>query len=138
MGNILKSDHEYDRVLSNPDNIIASDGLLDSLGDEWLQEAGLDHLVSWTCQMDFATFTLKGELVSFSLKKVSKSLAIKCSTGDVVNLLKDIHLRSFSIESVPMGLVLAEEYDDTVIVDVQFEDQYNSLVLVTLKQLQNN
>ena len=134
----MKPKKEYGRVLSNPDNFIASDGLLDSLGEEWLKSATPDDLVSWTCQLKFETFTLKGDLVSFSMKEKSKTLVIRCPTNKITNLLTDTHMISFSVESVPADITLQEEYGDRVIVDVQLEEQYNALVLVTLRRLLDN
>ena len=138
MSNTLEPSKEYNRVLSNPDNFIASDSLLEVLGSEWLNEESPNELVSWRCSLRFSNFSLGGELVSVSIKKKTKSLAIRCEAKDIMNLLNDTCLKSFCVESIPEGTVIVEEHGLPVMIDIQLEGSYHALVLVTLKQLQDN
>ena len=133
-----KGENELNRVLANPENLIASEGLLEAISDDWLEDAYPSQKISWICQMNFSTFQLRGELMSFSVKKNSKTIALSCSSKEVTNLLNDNILSSFSIESQPSVSTFHEAYGKEVIVDVQFEDQYNVLVLVTLHHHHNN
>jgi len=133
-----KGKNELNRVLTNPENLIVSEGLLEAISDDWLEDAYPSQKISWICQMNFSTFQLRGELMSFSVKKNLKTIAVSCSSKDVTSLLTDNVLSSFSIESVPSVNTFHEVYGKDVIVDVQFEDQYNALVLVTLHHHHNN
>jgi hypothetical protein len=133
-----KSESEWERILSNPDNVIVSDSLR-----EQLDSTGLEPRVSSlkvariTCYLKFKTHQLEGDLISYASDAESWTYVIAAPPEKLVNILYDDNLQLLQITDDviegKMSLEMLPE-DETPSLSWTREDEQNALLSLVIKK----
>ena len=130
-------EHEWQRVLSNPDNIIMSDSLKEQLDPiNLVSEIEAPKTLDIKCCIKFEELTIEGDLVEYTKKADSLVLTVTGSLEDCAPLIFEGDVKHVSIFNEIIGqqlniTVLAE--DDPIEISFIREDELHASIILTIK-----
>jgi hypothetical protein len=121
-----KAKKEWDRVMSNPDNLIISDSLIERVDPYNLGEIENPVQVKTICTFEFSEHTLSGEVLGFSNVEGQRTYTFASHVKDASKLMHSSDLKQFSMhvgtdELISMGNEHIKELNFNV--DVQSASQ---------------
>tara|TARA_Y100000310_G_C20659014_1_gene803603 strand:+ start:1555 stop:1956 length:402 start_codon:yes stop_codon:yes gene_type:complete len=129
----LNSDHELQRVLSNPDNLLMSDALEGMIDPNLLEDPDVWDAGDFTCTLEFIGFKIRGTLQSFSLDSEQKVVSILVVPSDAIKLLTGNFLKNYRCFNVAGDSIFEEDVEEEVYLDVQFQENESALVSIIVK-----
>ena len=131
----VENNHEYERTLANPPNLIMSDSLEGILDEDWSEELSPWETTDIKCEVHFSNYSIAGDLKGFSLSDSSFSLIIRSATSQAIQAIScyDTHINTVEC-SYPGGEIFwAKEFQKKSKVKVVLEEDNKSIVIVNLQ-----
>lgn len=88
---------EWNRVMSNPDNLIISDSLIERVDPYNLGEIENPIQVKPVCRFEFSDYTLSGEVLGFSNVEGQRTYTFAAHVKDASRLMHSSDLTQFSM-----------------------------------------
>ena len=92
-----KREKEWSRLMSNPDNLIISEGLVDRVDPYNLGEIENIPQVKPVCTFEFTSYTLSGEVLGFSNVEGQRTYTFASHVKDASKLMHSSSLKQFSM-----------------------------------------
>jgi hypothetical protein len=89
--------NEWNRIMSNPDNLILSDSLIERVDPYDLGEIENPIQVKPTCVFEFNDYTLAGEILGFSSINGLRTYTFSSLMRDASNLMNSSPFKKFSM-----------------------------------------
>jgi len=126
-----KREKEWSRVMSNPDNLIISESLIERVDPYNLGEIENEPQVKPICMFEFSDYTLSGEVLGFSNVEGQRTYTFASHVKDASKLMHSSQLKKFSMHVTGDELVAM---DSTNIKELNFnvDVQSASHALVTI------
>ncbi len=126
-----KTEKEWSRVLSNPDNVIISDSLISRVDPYNLGEIENIPQVKPVCTFEFTGHTLSGEVIGFSNVDGMRTYTFESHVKDASKLMHSCTLKKFSMHAGNDELVKLDN-DDIKNLNFNVDVQSASQALVTI------
>jgi len=124
----MSTEAEWDRVMTNPDNVIVSDSLRDLLDPEETNgEIQQAPDVTFTCSIVHDGSIVNGKLVTYTCEPECIKLVLECSRFDVICLIG-----ASTIDS----LMVTNSYDESTLSIELSEDDPDPTLEVNLNSTQ--
>ena len=133
-----ESEREWERILSNPDNVIVSDSLREQLDATGLESTVASFKVARiTCRLKFKTHQLEGDLISYASDIESRTYVIAAPPEKLVNVLYDDNLQVVEItDDVTEGRMSLPALSENEVPSLSWtrEDEQNALLSLVIKK----
>lgn len=130
-----ENNHEYERTLANPPNLIMSDSLEGILDESWSEELSPWETTDVKCEIHFSGYSISGDLKGFSLSDTSLALVLRSTTSQAMQAIScyDVHVKSIEC-SHPTGEVFWDkDFEKKSKIRITLEEDNKSIVIVNLQ-----
>jgi hypothetical protein len=114
---------EFNRVMSNPENLIMSDSLDGVLDFAVAEDPEVWGSSNFTCHLNFKDNMVAGALKSFSIKKNHYMIVTVCDDDAAIHLLNAQQLVGYVCKSIYGETVTSIETNCDVEIQVNFNDE---------------
>ena len=131
-----RENKEFSRVLSNPDNLIISESLIDRVDPYNLGDIENGIHVKPVCTFVFSGYELSGDVIGFSNMEGRRTYTFSTSVKDASMLMNSSDLQSFSMSVSGDEIVtLQKESIEALNFNVDVQNANVALVTITFSEV---
>ena len=131
-------DSDFNRVMSNPDNLIMSDSLEDVVDFAAAEDPDVWGSSNFTCHFNFGDTVVAGALKRFSITKNQRTITITATDESAIRLLGTQELTGYVCKSIYDDVMDSLEANLVVEISVEFNDEQQTAdVTVTIPRVHN-
>lgn len=132
----ISEEQEWERVMSNPDNVIISDSLIARVDPYNLGEIVNPVEIKPICQFNFEGYSLSGEIVSFSNVDMQRSYTFSTSLKDASQLMNSADFKSFVMKAGSDELLsMSKELITNFNFNVDIQSSTSAVVTITFSEV---
>lgn len=132
MSNNDGSDKEWERIMSNPENVIMSESLINKVDPYDLGDIEPTVHLNADCELVFTDYNVVGTIIGFHNVKDIMSYTLLVPTVETYRMFSKSSVQSIRIYSYE-ETYLVREYSDTTVFDyeVEIESGENSILTIS-------